>query len=367
MKKECKEQSAKSKVQSEEYEGRKRKLLSVICTLFALCPVLFASSGFAEEIRARAAIVMEEATGRVLYGKNPNLRLPPASTTKLMTAMVVLDRLDVDSVVTISRKATEVSPIKAKFRAGETVTVRTLLYAALLKSANDAAYALAEAVAGSEEKFAGLMNQKVLALGMSDTLFANATGLPGGTQYTTVFDLSRIMRNALRYPLLREIISTRASNISTEEGRTIFVKNINKLLWRDESMVGGKTGYTRAAKHCFVCAGTQDNETVIVAVLGAPSRELLWRESEALLAKGFAVKNSQEEPVIYFTRSDYKASVKQASYTGGQQETSDVSYKKQTAKGAKKAGKNKTKGHTKKKKKVKSNDVAFNGPDGTQG
>lgn len=339
----------------------------VLCALFtALC----ASPAFAEEIRARAAIVMEESTGRVLYGKNPNLRLPPASTTKLMTAMVALDRLDVDSVVTISKRATEVSPIKAKFRAGETVTIRTLLHAALMKSANDAAYALAEAVAGSEEKFTVLMNQKVLALGMSDTVFANATGLPGGTQYTTVFDLSRIMRNALRYPLLREIISTRASTITTEEGRTIFVKNINKLLWRDESMLGGKTGYTRAAKHCFVCAGTQDNETVIVAVLGAPSREMLWRESEALLAKGFAVKNSQEEPVIYFTRSDYRTSVKQASYTGSPQENGDVSYKKPAAKGEKKTAKkkkNRSKGNSAKKKKVKSNDVALKTTDGTEG
>ncbi|HTR45621.1 MAG TPA: D-alanyl-D-alanine carboxypeptidase family protein [Thermodesulfovibrionales bacterium] len=340
----------------------------IVLLLCVLCTGLRASSASAEEVRARAAIVMEEATGRVLYGKNPNLRLPPASTTKLMTAMVVLDRLDVDSVVTISKRATEVSPIKAKFRAGETVTVKTLLYAALLKSANDAAYALAEAVAGSEEKFAVLMNQKVLALGMSDTVFATATGLPGGTQYTTVYDLSRIMRNALRYPLLREIISTRASNITTEEGRTIFVKNINKLLWRDESMLGGKTGYTRAAKHCFVCAGTQDNETVIVAVLGAPSREVLWKESEALLAKGFAVKSSQEEPVIYFTRSDYRTSVKQVSYAGGTQESGDVSYKKPPAKGAKKAGKNKSKGHSgKKKKRVKSNDIALKGPDGTKG
>jgi D-alanyl-D-alanine carboxypeptidase (penicillin-binding protein 5/6) len=317
-----------------EVQGR-RKLFLIV--LFFLITNSLPSSSFADEIRSRAAIVMEASTGRVLYGKNPNLKLPPASTTKLMTAMVTLDRLDVNDVVTISGRAAGVSPVKAHFREGEKVRVKTLLYAALMRSANDAALALSEAVAGSEERFVELMNQKLLALGMSDTRFVNSTGLPGDGQHTTALDLSRMMRHAMRYPLIKEIINIKESTITTENGRTIFLKNINKLLWEDDSVLGGKTGYTRAAKHCFVCAGQQDDDMVIVAVLGAPSREMLWRETESLLGKGFAVKNSNEEPVVYFTRSDYRASVQKASYTEDSPEVKKVSYKKPKKKNGKKA------------------------------
>jgi len=342
MEKKCSERNAKYGMQ-----GRQVFFL-IMVTLFTIYYPLSVLS--ADEIRSRAALVMEASTGRILYGKNPNLKQPPASTTKLMTAMVALDRLDVNDVVTISERAANISPIKAHFRAGERVTVKTLLYAALIRSANDAACALSEAVAGSEEGFAELMNQKVLALGMTDTRFVNATGLPGGEQYTTVYDLARMLRQALQYPLIREIINTRVSNLTTEAGRSFILKNINKLLWEDDAVVGGKTGYTRQARHCFVCAGQQDSEMVIVALLGAPSRELLWRESEQLLGKGFAVRNSQEEPVIYFTRSDYNASVQKASYHTGFPEEKKVPHKKMRKSGKrKKTNRARTKNYATKK------------------
>jgi D-alanyl-D-alanine carboxypeptidase (penicillin-binding protein 5/6) len=279
---------------------------------------------------------MEASTGRILYGKNPNLKLPPASTTKLMTAMVVLDRIHPGSTVVISEGAATISRIKANFRAGETVTVESLLNAALIKSANDAAFALAEAVAGTEEMFVELMNQKVIALGLEDTRFINATGLPGYGQHTTAYDLARMLRYALRYPLIKEIINTKASRISTEEGRAIFIRNSNRLLWEDESILGGKTGYTREAKHCLVCASGQGNETVIAAVLGAPSREKLWKESEALLEKGYKILQGREEPVMYFTRADYKTSVQPASYSGKVPEVKEVPHKRTYKKAVKK-------------------------------
>lgn len=287
-------------------------LLFLILLLFTVHYLLTAAH--AVEIRSKAAVVMEESTGRVLYGKNPNLRLLPASTTKLVTAMVALDRMNLDDVVSISEKAANVSPIKADFRVNERVTVKTLLYAALIRSANDAAVALAEAVAGSEQDFVELMNQKVLSLGITDSRFANATGLPGGEQYTTVYDLSRIMKRAMRYRTIRDIINTKAGFVATEDGRSIFLKNINKLLWSDDYMLGGKTGYTRKAGHCFVSAGEHSDDMIIVALLGAPNRETMWRESELLMDKGFSIKDRKEEPVIYFTRSDYNGSIEKASY-----------------------------------------------------
>lgn len=280
----------------------------------AILLLLLPGNSFASDVKAKGVVVMETQTGRVLYGKNPNLKLPPASTAKLMTAMVALDRIDIHEVVTVSERATMVSPIKANFRKGERVSVNTLLRAALIKSANDAAYALSEAVAGSEDKFVELMNQKAAALGMNDTRFVNSTGLPEEGQYITAYDLARLLRHALRYPFIREIINTRTDSITTEEGRSIFLKNSNRLLWEDESIVGGKTGYTRGAKHCFVCASENEGESVIVAILGAPSREELWKESESLISKGFNILRGIEEPGIFFDRADYKGYVKKVSY-----------------------------------------------------
>lgn len=296
----------------------------------AILLLLLPGNSSASDVKAKGVVVMETQTGRVLYGKNPNLKLPPASTAKLMTAMVALDRIDIHEVVTVSERATMVSPIKANFRKGERVSVNTLLRAALIKSANDAAYALSEAVAGSEDKFVELMNQKAAALGMNDTRFVNSTGLPEDGQYITAYDLARLLRHALRYPFIREIINTRTDSITTEEGRSIFLKNSNRLLWEDESIVGGKTGYTRGAKHCFVCASENEGESVIVAILGAPSREELWKESESLISKGFNILRGIEEPGIFFDRADYEGYVKKVSYKRSYKDSEVRSKEKKT-------------------------------------
>lgn len=356
----------KFKLLSSKFKVRKGTLSSLI--LFLSFPLCFPTcTAFASEINSKAAVVMEASTGRILYGKNPNLKLPPASTTKLVTAMVVLDRLEPNDTVAISERAAHVSPIKANFRAGERVTVETLLNAALIKSANDAAYALAEAVSGSEERFVELMNQKVIALGMSDTRFVNATGLPGHGQHTTAYDLARMLRYALRYPLIKEIVNTKASRISTEDGRTIFIKNSNRLLWADESILGGKTGYTREAKHCFVCASEQENETVIAALLGAPSRETLWKETEELMEKGLAIMHGKEDPVMYFTRADYKASVQPAAYRAKSAQEKEGADKKVRKKVVKKKSKAAKLSKYAKKKKKETTRVEAKGQGGDRG
>ena len=280
----------------------KKILYSFVFLLLTFHLSLFTAS--AEEIKSRAAVVMDAVTGRVLYAKNPDLRLLPASTTKLMTALVVLERVNLNSVTTVSAKAAAAAPTKAGLKAGDKVTIENLLYAALMKSANDAAVALAEATAGSEDAFVALMNRKAIALGADDTHYVNANGLPAEGQHITAYDLAKIMRQAIKYPVIKEILGTRIAEVSTETGKTMFIKNTNKLLWSDEEVLGGKTGYTRKARHCFVCAGERENETIIVALLGAPSRDLLWKESEELLNFGIKVVNRTEEPVIYLTKDD---------------------------------------------------------------
>ena len=275
-----------------------------------------------KEVRSKAAVVMDASTGKILYARNPNLKLPPASTTKLITAIVVIENKDFSDVVRISKRASKVAPSKAGFKAGDKVTIETLLYAALMKSANDAAVALAEAVSGSEAKFVRLMNKKAIEIGMKNTKFKNPHGLPASGQYTTAYDLSKIMSYALNYPKLKEIIGTRVAKVLTENGDSIFLKNTNKLLWYDNDLVGGKTGYTRRAKHCLVCAAERDSNTIVVTVLGSPSRNNLWKESETLIDKGFKVMSNKNEKVIHFTSTTNDAlKVKKISYDSVKSET----------------------------------------------
>jgi D-alanyl-D-alanine carboxypeptidase len=275
---------------------------------FVLFPLLIIHFSFsvsrADEISSSAAVVIDATTGRLLYAKNPDLRRPPASTTKLMTAIVVIENADLNQMATISRKAAGVSLHKAGLEEGDKVTVEKLLYAALLASANDAAVALAEAVAGSEDEFVNLMNKKAFAIGASNTRYINSNGLPGPDQYSTAADLAKIMSYSFRYPKLIEIIRTCYAEIVTEKGNTLFLRNTNKLLWSNEDVIAGKTGYTRSARHCFVGAAERLKSAVIVAVLGSPDRQSLWKDSEALAITGFRVMANNEVPIVYLTKAN---------------------------------------------------------------
>lgn len=311
---------------------RRIVLYSLVSLFFIFHFSLFTAS--ADEVSSRAAVVIDASTGRILYAKNPDLKLAPASTTKLMTAIVAIENADLKDIVTISRNASHVSPHKAGFKAGDRVSIEKLLYAALVNSGNDAAVALAEGVAGSEARFVEMMNKKAASIGASNTKFINPHGLPGPGQYITASDLSKIMTYALRYPKLKEIIGTRVTEISTQNGHSIFLKNTNRLLWSDDELVGGKTGYTNKARHCFVCAAERQRDTVVVAVLGSPSRSDLWKESETLIVKGFELMESKGEPVVYLSKVDdespvmervsYKKGTKHRKWTSGSRKDGKV-------------------------------------------
>jgi D-alanyl-D-alanine carboxypeptidase (penicillin-binding protein 5/6) len=240
----------------------------------------------ASGISAKAAIVMDSESEKVLYAKNPDIKRPPASTTKLVTAMVALDKLDPDDMVTISRKAAETPSVLPKLKEGEQVSVRDLLSFALIRSINGAAVALAESAAGSEKSFVPLMNEKARSIGLANTKFVNASGLPGKGQYTTARNLAKIMKKALSYPLIAEIIDTKVMELDVD-GKSIVLTNTNNLLWSDEDHLGGKTGYTRAARHCFVGASNKEEGVIIIALLGDSTRNTLWTDADKLLAKDF--------------------------------------------------------------------------------
>ncbi len=282
-----------------EHDPGPGKVVKPLFSAIVLLLLLLVSSGAqAVDVSAKAAVVMDSQTGRILYAKNPELKLLPASTTKLVTAMVTLDHLNPESVVVVSRHAAETPSISPHLRPGQKVLVKDLLYFALMRSINGAAVALAEATAGSEQAFAGLMNQKAAQIGTENTRFVNASGLPAPGQYITAHDLARIMKASLGYPVIRRIISTREKVVDAG-GRSYYLRNTNKLLWTDGEVIGGKTGYTRAAHHCLTFAAEKNNTIYVGALLGEPYRDKLWPNAESLLAKSYQVSAGTSEPEIY--------------------------------------------------------------------
>lgn len=277
------------------------KTLLILCFIFMVISTCEKES-LASDIDAPTAVVVDAYTGQILYGKNPHLKLPPASTTKLITAMVALDRLSPDRKVTISEFAANTPSVSPKLKKGEVYTVHALIYMALMRSVNSAAVALAEAVSGSETEFVKLMNEKAWRIGAKDTKFANASGLPGKEQYTTVYDLTKIMSHALSYPLIREAINTRVYFVHSEDGTEHFIQNTNQLLWSEDNMIGGKTGYTNRARHCFVSASRIDNRLVYTALLGGHSRDTLWKDTQLLLSRAEAILSGKDEPYVYTTK-----------------------------------------------------------------
>ncbi|HOW35408.1 MAG TPA: D-alanyl-D-alanine carboxypeptidase family protein [Candidatus Omnitrophota bacterium] len=235
-------------------------------------------------VSAKSAILMNSTNSKQLFGKNIHRAVLPASTVKVMTALLVLEKLPLDRVITIGNQADTVQPSKVNLKPGEHYTVEDLLYAALMMSANDAAVVLAETVAGSEAEFIKLMNQRARKLGAKHTRFANAHGLPTKReQHTTAYDMYLIFRQALKHPFFKDAMVLRYKTISSQEGRKIFLKNHNKLLWKAwKNPAYGKTGYTRKAMSCFVGFVNRGGETLIVAVFGCSRR---WDDIRYITAK----------------------------------------------------------------------------------
>ncbi len=219
-------------------------------------------------ITAQACFAFDYTNHRVLYERNAHKKLYPASTTKLLTALVVLDKLSLDDQVRVSSHATDVQPTKAGLERGVSYPVRDLLKVLLASSANDAAVALSEAVAGSEPAFAVLMNRKARALGAKDSHFENPTGLPDRRQVTTPYDLSLITRAALSNSVIASVMRQKSVSIRGSNGRTIVQPNHNKLLWRiSDPCVLGKTGYTISAGHCYAGIAYYDDRQISVVIL----------------------------------------------------------------------------------------------------
>lgn len=224
---------------------------------FVVIPILLISvAAFAQKtlsITANSAVLMNPLTKKLIYSKNEHQKLAPASTTKIMTAIVVLKNCRLDDKVTVSRYASSMEPSKVHIKEGEVYSVDDLLRAVLLNSGNDASVALAEAVSGSEKDFANMMTRIAKSIGAKNTNFENSNGLPAKDQYSTAYDLALIVREAMKYKRFVEIMKMKESEIKElNSGREIKLKNHNKSLWKDARYsIFGKTGYTKNARHCF--------------------------------------------------------------------------------------------------------------------
>lgn len=270
---------------------RCKKFVCMLVTLFMLLSYgISVSAQPVVQTTAESAILMEPATGKVLYEKNADKELPPASVTKVMTLLVALDAVEKGKVkltdkVAASENASKMGGSQIYLEQGEEMPLKTMLLSIAVGSANDACVAVGEHIAGSHEAFVKMMNDKAAQLGLKHTKFINAYGLPAKGHYTSARDLAVMMREAIKYPLFNELTTVKKHDL---RGGKFVLLNTNKLLWWYRGAEGGKTGWTNEAKYCLASTARRDNLRLIAVVMATPEPRSHFRESMKLYNYGFA-------------------------------------------------------------------------------
>ncbi|MBK8091221.1 MAG: D-alanyl-D-alanine carboxypeptidase [Verrucomicrobiaceae bacterium] len=243
----------------------------------------FLASG--PDIFAQSYLLLDARTGRHLAGQNAELPRPVASTQKLVTALVVLDAGNLDKLVRVSASDVAVEPTRLGLRPGEVYSRRTLLYAFLIKSANDVANVLARDNAGSISAFAAKMNAKARSLGCRDSYFVNPHGLTAPGQHSTARDMARIAMMAYRHPTIRDIVRRKYFSFRRADGRTVTLENTNDLLGRMPECNGMKTGYTNASGRCLISTASSRGRDVILVQLGTKTK-YIWNDARIMMTWG---------------------------------------------------------------------------------
>ncbi|WP_378955702.1 D-alanyl-D-alanine carboxypeptidase family protein [Pelosinus sp. sgz500959] len=258
----------------------------LLCLFFCLPAQLTFSAP--PKIHAESAILLDGKTGQVLFEKNSRIRSAPASTTKVLTAIIAIESGHLDDEVKISLRAASTAGSSMHLSPGQRISLRELVTGLLLRSGNDAAVAIAEHLAGSVENFVILMNHKAELLNALGSHFANPHGLSAPEHYSTAFDLAWMARYALTNPTFATIVNTRETSIDWLDRRgkehDQNLRNTNKLLWLLEEVDGVKTGTTNQAGPCLISSATRGNQQLIAVVLHDHSR---WNDSMQLLKYGF--------------------------------------------------------------------------------
>ena len=240
------------------------------------------------KINSRSAVVYDRKSKKVIWGKKENERRPMASTTKIMTAIVVLENANLDDTVVVSKKSAGTGGSRLGLKTGDKITVNNLLYGLLMVSGNDAAVALAEYVGGSIEGFADKMNQKAEEMNLENTHFITPHGLDMENHYTTALELAEMADYAMNNKKFAEIVATKAKTINIS-GRSKSLINTNELLGNLEGVNDVKTGFTNGANRCLVTSVSRNGMNVIAVVLGADAKKDRTRDSVEIIK--YAYKN----------------------------------------------------------------------------
>lgn len=244
--------------------------------------VVFSADGVS--VSAKSAALYDPASKSFLYTKNADMQLPMASTTKIMTALVAIENADLDKSVSISDDAIGTEGSSLYLKRGETMTMKDLLMGLMLRSANDAAAAIAYEISGSIEAFAEKMNEKATQIGALNTNFTNPHGLDNPSHYTTAKDLAIITAEALSNKTFLNIVSTKKHIIKNSDGEARLLTNHNKLLNLYDGAIGVKTGFTKKSGRCLVGAAERDGTRLISVTINAPDD---WNDHKALFDYGF--------------------------------------------------------------------------------
>ncbi len=262
---------------------------------FAICIFLLSNWSFGKDtenniedidINSRSCVVLDRKSKTILFGKNENKQVKMASTTKIMTAIVIIENYDLNKEITVSKKAAGTGGSRLGLRTGDKITVHDLLYGLLLRSGNDAAVALAETVGGSIEGFAELMNQKAKELNLKNTHFESPHGLDSDGHYTTAYELALITDYALQNSTFAKIVGTKNYTI-TINGYPKALTNTNELLGNLNGVYGVKTGFTNGANRCLVSSCKRGDMDIICVVLGADTKNFRTQDSIKLIEYAF--------------------------------------------------------------------------------
>ncbi|WP_206830976.1 D-alanyl-D-alanine carboxypeptidase family protein [Alicyclobacillus fructus] len=243
--------------------------------------------------QAKSAVLMDFATGKVLYAKNAHERLPMASITKIMTLLLIFEAIDSGKLkwtdrIQASERAASMGGSQIFLEPGETMTVRDLVKGIAIASANDACVAMAEHLDGSEEAFVARMNQRAKELGMTDTHFANCNGLPAPNHYSSAYDIAVMSRALLMHPEVTAFTSVYSDYLRKDTDRPLWLVNTNKLVRFYDGVDGLKTGYTQEAKYCLSATAKRDGFRVIAVVMGEPKPTVRNAEISGMLNYAFA-------------------------------------------------------------------------------
>ena len=245
----------------------------------------FSDKSFRKKLSARSAIIINAKTGKEIYSHNPDVPRQPASTIKVLTGLIAIDYLKNNSLVPVSSWAASMPRSKIYIRKGRSYYANDMINAVLLASANDASVALAEKIAGSESGFAKMMTRKAQELGASKTICKTASGLTAKGQQTTARDLATVFRKAMQH----KEFADRMKRLKTKTSYGKTLRSHNKAMWQISGSLGGKTGYTWAAKQTYVGKFSRNGEEILVAILGSRN---MWNDIAKLVDYGFS-KNEQ--------------------------------------------------------------------------